>query len=697
MGFFRPSANLPGFYTTTPGTPDPRRHVIVWGVLLSLGFALLFWYTPHLLQSLDFITYDRFLRKFPGNTASNRVAIVDIDEKSLNQYGQWPWPRYRVAALLEKMAAMGPAAIGLDMIFAEPDRTSAGRVLKDLEDVHGIDIEVRGISSDFSDNDRILADTLANGPFVLGDKFHFNPLEKSSDTCVLHPVKTAMVSSKEEAENPSGIPKSTGVLCNLPMFSERVDASGFFNFSPDADGMLRRLPLLIQHNENIYAALGLATVLKAQGNPSVVLKKTGSALSSLNFSGISAPVDPHGQLLIKFRGSRRGYDYFSAADILDGRVPAHRLKGRIVFAGTSAAGLKDLITTPFDPIFPGVEVHATIADNLLTGDFLAEPPGSKEAAFALVLVSGILISLVIAYKSASVGFMVLFIFTAGLWLAARQVFHQTGIFMGTAFPMSSMGGIYLLLSVIKFRLEEKKLISGIKDLVMVQDITIESMANLSECRDPETGGHIRRTRRYVRVLAERLKHHVRFRHFLTDETIDLLYKSAPLHDIGKVGIPDAILLKPARLTEAEFEIMKTHTTMGRDVIESSAARLGKDSFLNLAAEMAYSHQEKWDGSGYPLGLREDAIPISGRLMALADVYDALISRRVYKTPLPHDLAVETIEKGRGTHFDPDVVDAFLKAKEEFKTIAQKFTDSGQGKTSLGRNVPSENQGPNHAV
>lgn len=682
MRFFRPSPRPSGPFTK-PGKSPGGRPVIAWGLLLSLGFALLFLYHPHLLQSLDCIIYDLFLRNFPGNKPSSRVAIVDIDEKSLNRYGQWPWPRYRVADLLEKTAAMGPAAIGLDIIFAEPDRTSAERVLKDLGNAHGLSIKVRGISASYSDNDRILAETLARGPFVLGNKFHFNPLEKSSEACVLHPVKTAIVSSEEAAGKHSGIPESTGVLCNLPMLAEQVDASGFFNFSPDADGMLRRLPLLIQHNGSVHAALGLAAVLKAQENPGIMLKKTGSVLSSLNFCGISAPVDPHGQLLIKFRGTRRGYDTISAADILDGRVPAHRLIGRIVFAGTSAAGLKDLITTPFDPIFPGVEVHATVADNLLSGDFLSEPHASMGVAFTLILVSGILLSFAIAYKSASAGFMVLCLFTAGLLLGAQQVFYHSGIFMGTAFPVASIAGLYLLLGAIKFRVEEKRMISGMKELVITQDITIESMANLSECRDPETGGHIRRTRRYVRLLAEHLKHHERFRHFLTDETIDLLYKSAPLHDIGKVGIPDAILLKPDRLTEAEFEIMKTHTTMGRDVIASSAGILGRDSFLNLAAEMAYSHQEKWDGTGYPLGIRGEEIPISGRLMALADVYDALISRRTYKPPLSHDLAVKMIEKGRGTHFDPDVVDTFLEVRDQFNAIARQFADAGEEKSALG--------------
>jgi putative two-component system response regulator len=144
------------------------------------------------------------------------------------------------------------------------------------------------------------------------------------------------------------------------------------------------------------------------------------------------------------------------------------------------------------------------------------------------------------------------------------------------------------------------------------------------------------------------------------------------------------------LTGEEFAVMKTHTTIGRDVIEASVRRLGKQSFLTIAAEMAFSHQEKWDGSGYPLGLKGDAIPVSGRLMALVDIYDALISKRVYKPPSPHVLALNAIKKGRGTHFDPDMVDAFLEIHEQFRNIARKFSDSKEERETLEENTPTGN-------
>jgi putative two-component system response regulator len=214
------------------------------------------------------------------------------------------------------------------------------------------------------------------------------------------------------------------------------------------------------------------------------------------------------------------------------------------------------------------------------------------------------------------------------------------------------------------------------------------MASLAETRDPETGGHIKRTKEYIRTLAEYLKSHPRFSHFLNNESIDLLYKSAPLHDIGKVGVPDSILLSHEKLTPDEWEEMKKHSVYGRDALLAAGAQLGENSFLRFAREIAYSHHERWDGTGYPEGLSGEEIPISGRLMALADVYDALISKRVYKRPFPHAKAVEIIEEDKGKQFDPDVVDAFLNLEDKFRTIALRFADFDEEKAALKKPIDS---------
>ncbi|MGF1729971.1 HD domain-containing phosphohydrolase [Photobacterium kasasachensis] len=207
-----------------------------------------------------------------------------------------------------------------------------------------------------------------------------------------------------------------------------------------------------------------------------------------------------------------------------------------------------------------------------------------------------------------------------------------------------------------------------------RDVAIVGLSALAESRDNETGAHILRTQEYVRALAKRLKYRDAFRDYLTDERIDLLYKSAPLHDIGKVGIPDAILLKPGKLTDEEFETMKTHALIGAESIATAEKQMGSSTFLSLAREIALTHHEKWNGSGYPAGLAGEEIPLSGRLMALADVYDALISKRVYKPAFSHEKAKAIILEGKGTHFDPQVVEAFLECENEFVDIARNYQD-----------------------
>lgn len=220
---------------------------------------------------------------------------------------------------------------------------------------------------------------------------------------------------------------------------------------------------------------------------------------------------------------------------------------------------------------------------------------------------------------------------------------------------------------------EHEIYKRTQEIIAIQDVTIIAMGSLAETRDSETGNHIRRTQNYVKMLAMKLKNNPRFKHILTDENIELLYKSAPLHDIGKVGVPDHILLKPGKLTPQEFEIMEKHTVFGRDAILAAEKRLeSPTSFLTFAREIAYSHQEKWDGSGYPEGLTGDDIPISARLMAVADVYDALITRRIYKPAFAHEESVDIIKNGYAAHFDPDIVDAFIEIEKELYEVAQKF-------------------------
>ncbi len=214
----------------------------------------------------------------------------------------------------------------------------------------------------------------------------------------------------------------------------------------------------------------------------------------------------------------------------------------------------------------------------------------------------------------------------------------------------------------------------LKELEQTQDVTIFALAYQAELRDNETGKHLERTAEYVRILATELRKNPRYTHYLTQKYIDDLVKSTPLHDIGKVGIPDHILRKPGRLTEEEYAHMKLHCELGVQVISRATEHLPFQSFLDIASQLAGSHHERWDGNGYPKGLSGTDIPLSGRIMAVADVYDALRSKRVYKESFPHEKCVEIIRAESGKHFDPDIVGTFLKNDARFKEISERMAD-----------------------
>lgn len=216
-----------------------------------------------------------------------------------------------------------------------------------------------------------------------------------------------------------------------------------------------------------------------------------------------------------------------------------------------------------------------------------------------------------------------------------------------------------------------------EEIMVVQEATITALCALAEVRDDDTGNHIVRTQHYVHVLAMALKDHPAFADSLNEESIRMIVKSAPLHDIGKVAIPDSVLLKPGKLNDEEWAIMKQHCEFGRAALAKAIRSLScaKNAYLSYGMEIAYGHHERWDGKGYPQGLAGAAIPVSARLMALADVYDALTSRRVYKKPMSHEEAIAIICQGRGGHFDPDVVNAFVKEADVFREIAQDFCDT----------------------
>ena len=651
-----------------------HRRALFYGIAGSVLLFLLNLLHPGPADFLDYRTYDLFVKMAGTADPSPVPAVIDIDEKSLREYGQWPWPRHRMAALIDKLGEMGALAIGLDILFAEEDRTSMHVILREMRRDLGIDLQVTGIPRGRMNNDRILADALSRNAAVLGYQFLFDE-DARADGCRLHPLRLHRAGgpAKEGAEGL--FLEARGVACNLRPLAEAAGGSGFFNIAPDPDGIMRRVPLIIEHRGGLYPSLALATLMRGLAIQEGVLRTGGSGGDSLILDRTAIPLTAGGAMLIRFRGKGKSFEYVSAGDILSGRVPQDKVRGKILLVGTSASGMKELKATALDPVYPGVEIHATVVDNILRKDFLVRPKWAPGLESLLVLGFGLLSTLILARTGAGMSSLLIGSLAGGAFFGSLVVFLGAGLFISPVSSLVVLGATFSFLSVLKYWDEEQRAKQRARELLMVQEATIESMSSLVETRDPETGGHIKRTQNYIRLLAETLKKSPRFRASLDDASIDLLCKSAPLHDIGKVGVSDRILLKPGILTAEEFDEMKKHTVYGRDALLFAEKKLETISFLRCAREIAYTHHEKWNGSGYPEGLRGEEIPLSGRLMALADSYDAMTSNRVYKAPLPHEKAVQIIAKERGSQFDPEIVDAFLQAQETFRQVASKYADS----------------------
>jgi len=399
-------------------------------------------------------------------------------------------------------------------------------------------------------------------------------------------------------------------------------------------------------------------------------------MESMLLGGKSIPLDQRGNLLVNYRGRRRTFPHISAAAVLDGTADPAAIRGKMILFGTTATGLHEVRTTPLEAAQPGVEIHATVIDNLVSGDPISHPGWLRGLLVLLVLLPGSFLSVLLARGLAAWGLAVFLPSAAGIWGCSWWLLARHQLFLPPLMPVLTLGLVFSLLTSLRYLETEWEVRERTKKLALTQDAIIQSLAALAETRHHETGGHIQRTRHYIRALAAHLKDHPRFRGYLNDAMVDLLFRLAPLHDVGKVGVPDQILLKPARLTREEYEIMKRHTLYGSETIRMARNFLGEDSFLQVADEIALNHHERWDGKGYPRGLRGDEIPIPGRLMAVADSYDAIISPRLYKPQVSHEDAIPLILKLKGVYFDPDVVEAFLSASDEFAEIAARFASSG---------------------
>jgi adenylate cyclase len=455
------------------------------------------------------------------------------------------------------------------------------------------------------------------------------------------------------------------------MLAQAAGASGFLNAAPDSDGILRRVPLVLELDGRVYPGLALAAVAAATGAGYVALRISNVNAVSLILDDRIVPLDGKSNLLLRYRGKKRTFPYISAADVLSGQVPIGTLRDKLVFVGTTALGTREVVATPLDTLFAGVEAQATVADNLLVGDFIRRPELGTTLESLAALALGLAAALLVGRTGLLWGTVGGAGGLAAVWCGSVWLLSTNGAFVSPLFSTVGVIPALVVMTLAKFLIERRRADAAGHETTTAQRLMVQTLLSLTEVRDAETGGHSRRTQRYVKLLAAQLSKHPTFRDYLTPERIDLLSSLAPLHDIGKVGVPDRILNKPSALTADELAEMRKHPAHGRAVILKAEQQVGvrDDAILAMAKDIVYTHHERWDGTGYPEGLRGAEIPVVGRLMALVDVYDAAVTRCVYRQPLPHDEVVEYIVARKGTHFDPAVVEAFLGVAPVFKSVS----------------------------
>ena len=506
---------------------------------------------------------------------------------------------------------------------------------------------------------------------ILGYGLLFEPAVEAPQPCVQHPLGLPVVRGPTvRADDPFF--RATSAVCNIPTLTAAAHASGFMNAAPDPDGILRRAPLLMQYRERVYPSLSLAAVRSLTGARDLVLRVANVNTTSLALDGRDVPLDGKSNLLLRYRGDKRTFPYVSAIDVLNGQVPDDAFRDRIVFVGTTALGTREVVSTPLDTLFAGVEVQATVTDNLLQRDFMYRPEHGVTLETQAVIGLGTITALVVARFGLAWGAIAALSFVIAAWTGSRSLLATDGAYFSPLYPSVGLLGGLAAMTVAAFGVERRRADRADLETTKSHRLMVQTLLSLTGIRDAETGRHSKRTQKYTRVIAEELATHPDFRDYLTPERIELLASLAPLHDIGKVGVPDRVLNKPGRLTPEELTEMRRHPRYGRDVIENAerAAGVRDDVALAVAKDIVYTHHEWWDGSGYPEGLRGTAIPIPGRVMAVVDVYDAITTRKLYQTPMSNDQAVAHIVESKGTHFDPVVVDAFVRVAPRLHLLSQ---------------------------
>lgn len=616
------------------------------GVISATLAGLLTVARPGPLNDLDWLVYDALVRTEATTIASGPppAAVVAIDEASLSRYGQWPWSRDLIAQLVDRLHRLGATAIAFDMLFAEPDREDPAA-------------------------DTRLAAVLAQSPGVLGHGLLFDAVA-APPGCHLRPVELI---ERQRGDQPphAYFFEVRGAICPLPVLAQAAGATGFINARPDPDGRLRRLPMLVRKGDDVFPSLALAAVRRVTGGPVVLDAREGGSMG-LTVGSHTVALDPSGQMLVRHRPAAGRADLISASDVLEGRTDPALVRGRLVFVGATALGLRDVVTTATEQGLPGVVVHAAVADTLMGA------PGFEQTELAplvellaAVTAAGVVSAMIWRFGMIA-GLLGGVVLAGSAWWASRGLLMRGGQFFSPFWPWIGIATALVIDGAAGLVRERRRADRERRRRGDAQRLIVQALTTLTETRDADTGRHARRTQELTRILGTALSRRPAHRAELDASRVALISTLAPLHDIGKVGVSDAVLRKPGALTPTEIEEMRRHPELGYESLlrAETLAGVHDDEVLAVAKDIVHTHHERWDGSGYPRGLRAEQIPVSGRIVAVVDTYDALVGGRSYRAGVAHDEAVKVIVEGSGQHFDPEVVEAFLSVQQEFRSLGR---------------------------
>ena len=625
-------------------------------LVLITSVLFYFLYYSKYIEVIDYKIYDfhsKYLDKRDLKTMTPSVVIVDIDQKSVDRIGQWPWPRVIDALLIKKIDTFHTASIGLDILFNQPDKTSIVSIKKFYKDYMDTDIKISGLKKELRDNDKILSDVISNTNSVLA--IYLKDTLEGKEICNIEKINSDILKDATTSF------RAQSSICSIPQIHKASKSFGFINTTIDKDAIMRRIPLFINYNNHVVPSFALSNLLFIDKD--IKFYKN----SSISLHGYNFFTDKQSQVLLHFY-NKKWYKHISAMDILEDKVSKEELAGKIVLIGTTLVGQNDIhMVTTREKLY-GIDIHATFIENIINKDLFYQPKILKYInfglAFFIALVTILMLQKRLYFKLATIILSVLF-----LSIIVSVVAFYSNIYISLAYLWVPLLLHFFILGTTLIYMYDNDRRVFFKELSRSHNAALESMVTVAETKDFETGAHLVRTKEYIKLLAVYLKEKGLYKDILTDNYIELIYRASPLHDIGKVGIPDDILKKPGKLSSSEYKIMQNHPALGMKIISNAMKSYNENDFLKVAYNIAYYHHESWDGKGYPMGLKEQEIPLEARLMALVDIYDALISKRCYKEAFSFAKAEDIIVNESKDRFDPHVLDAFINLKDKFKEIA----------------------------